>query len=110
MNPETTLRMTVKADEAGARAVLKSIEGVNTVTKLSANEAEGTVTLRVTTTTTEADLRDEIFFAMAERRYAVLSTETVEQSLEEHGYHLDPEVKKIFQYRKTHNEIGRAHV
>ena len=82
MNPETTLRMTVKADEAGARAVLKSIEGVNTVTKLSENETEGTVTLRVTTTT-EADLRDEIFFAMAERRYAVLSTETVEQSLEE---------------------------
>ena len=82
MNPETTLRMTVKADEAGARAVLKSIEGVNTVTKLSANEAEGTVTLRVTTAA-EADLRDEIFFAMAERRYAVLSTETVEQSLEE---------------------------
>ena len=82
MNPETTLRMTVKADEAGARAVLKSIEGINTVTRLSANEAEGTVTLRVTTTT-EADLRDEIFFAMAERRYAVLSTETVEQSLEE---------------------------
>ena len=29
---------------------------------------------------------------------------TVEQSLEEHGYHLDPEVKKIFRYRKTHNE------
>jgi ABC-2 type transport system ATP-binding protein len=82
MNPETTLRMTVKADEAGARAVLKSIEGVNTVTKLSENETEGTVTLRVTTAT-EADLRDEIFFAMAERRYAVLSTETVEQSLEE---------------------------
>ena len=82
VSPETTLRMTVKADEAGARAVLKSIEGVNTVTKLSANEAEGTVTLRVTTTA-EADLRDEIFFAMAERRYAVLSTETVEQSLEE---------------------------
>ena len=82
MNPETTLRMTVKADEAGARAVLKSIEGVNTVTKLSANEAEGTVTLKVTTAA-DSDLRDEIFFAMAERRYAVLSTETVEQSLEE---------------------------
>ena len=82
MNPETTLRMTVKADEAGARAVLKSIEGVNTVTKLSENETEGTVTLKVTTAP-EADLRDEIFFAMAERRYAVLSTETVEQSLEE---------------------------
>jgi ABC-2 type transport system ATP-binding protein len=82
MNPETTLRMTVKADEAGARAVLKSIEGVNTVTKLSENETEGTVTLKVTTAA-DSDLRDEIFFAMAERRYAVLSTETVEQSLEE---------------------------
>ena len=82
MNPETTLRMTVKADEAGAGAVLKSIEGVNTVTKLSESEAEGTVTLQVTTAP-DTDLRDEIFFAMAERRYAVLSTETVEQSLEE---------------------------
>ena len=28
----------------------------------------------------------------------------VEQALEEHGYHLDPEVKKIFKYRRTHNE------
>ena len=28
----------------------------------------------------------------------------VEQSLEEHGYHLDPEVKKIFKYRHCHNE------
>ena len=28
----------------------------------------------------------------------------VEQALEEHGYHLDPEVKKIFKYRKSHNE------
>jgi ABC-2 type transport system ATP-binding protein len=82
VSPETTLRMTVKADEAGARRVLKSIEGVNTVTKLSASEADGTVTLQVTTAA-EADLRDEIFFAMAEHRYAVLSTETVEQSLEE---------------------------
>ena len=28
----------------------------------------------------------------------------VEQALEEHGYHLDPEVKKIFKYRRSHNE------
>jgi len=28
----------------------------------------------------------------------------VEQALEEHGFHLDPEVKKIFRYRHTHNE------
>ena len=55
---------------------------INTVTKLSESEADGTVTLQVTTAP-DTDLRDEIFFAMAERRYAVLSTETVEQSLEE---------------------------
>lgn len=28
----------------------------------------------------------------------------VEQSLEEHGFHLDPEVKMIFKYRHCHNE------
>ena len=82
MNPETTLRMTVKADEEGARRVLESIEGVNTITTEDVSKENGTVTLKVTTTA-ETDLRDDIFFAMAERRYAVLSTETVEQSLEE---------------------------
>lgn len=82
MNPETTLCMTVKADEEGARQVLMSIPGVNTVTCLSSAPEEGTVSLRVTTNS-GVDLRDEIFFAMAERRYAVLSTETREPSLEE---------------------------
>jgi len=28
----------------------------------------------------------------------------VEQALKEHGYELDPEVKKIFKYRRSHNE------
>ena len=28
----------------------------------------------------------------------------VEQALEEHGYHLDDEVKRIFKYRRSHNE------
>ena len=82
MNPETTLRMTVKADEDGARRVLKSVEGVRTVTKEGESAEEGTVTLQVTTTS-ETDLRDEIFFAMAAERYAVISMEQQEQSLEE---------------------------
>jgi ABC-2 type transport system ATP-binding protein len=82
MNPETTLRMTVKADEDGARRVLKSVEGVKTVTEEGTSAADGTVTLKVTTTA-EADLRDEIFFAMAAERYAVVSMEQQEQSLEE---------------------------
>ena len=82
VNPETTLRMTVKGDEAGIRDVLASIEGVSGVTNLPAADGEGTVSLKVTTPA-DTDLRDDIFFAMAERRYAVLSMDREEQSLEE---------------------------
>ena len=82
VNPETVLNMTVKGDEAGIRSVLGSMEGVSNVKVQSASEAEGTVTLKVTTAA-ELDLRDDIFFAMAERRYAVISMEKSEHSLEE---------------------------
>ncbi len=82
MNPETTLRMTVKGDEEGVRRVLKAIEGVSSVTKEAASAEEGTVTLKVTTAA-DTDLRDDIFFAMAAERYAVISMERSEQSLEE---------------------------
>ena len=82
VNPETVLNMTVKGDEAGIRSVLGSMEGVSNVKVQSASEAEGTVTLKVTTAA-EPDLRDDIFFAMAERRYAVISMEKSEHSLEE---------------------------
>ena len=79
VSPETVLHMTVKGDEAGVREVLASVNGVGDVKVLSSSE--GTVTLKVTTSS-DADLRDDIFFAMAERRYAVLSMEKQEQSLE----------------------------
>ena len=82
VNPETVLRMTVKGDEAGVREVLNTLAGVNGITTLPSSDGEGTVSLKVTTST-EVDLRDDIFFAMAERRYAVLSMERSEQSLEE---------------------------
>jgi ABC-2 type transport system ATP-binding protein len=82
VSPETVLRMTVKGDEAGIREVLASVEGVGGVTALASAEAEGTVSLKVTTPA-DKDLRDDIFFAMAERRYAVISMELAEQSLEE---------------------------
>jgi ABC-2 type transport system ATP-binding protein len=74
--------MTVKADGAGARRVLEAVEGVRTVSEEAASAEEGTVTLKVTTAS-ETDLRDEIFFAMAAERYAVISMERQEQSLEE---------------------------
>ena len=82
MNPETTLRMTVKGDEEGIRRVLKTIEGVSSVHKETASAEEGTVNLKVTTSA-DTDLRDDIFFAMAAERYAVISMERSEQSLEE---------------------------
>ena len=82
VSPEKTLHMTVKGDEAGIRGVLKSIDGVVSVSVGGASTVEGAVSLKVKVSS-EADLRDTIFFAMAERRYAVISMESAEQSLEE---------------------------
>jgi hypothetical protein len=63
------------------RGVLKGIEGVKSVTSDGASSIEGAINLKVTTAA-DVDLRDTIFFAMAEQRYAVISMELVEQSLE----------------------------
>ncbi len=81
LHPETVLYMTVKGDEAGVCRVLKGIDGVRSVAKGNAPEA-GTVRLKVTTAA-QTDLRDTIFFAMAEQHYAVISLEQAERSLEE---------------------------
>ena len=81
VSPEKILRMTVKGDEKGVRDVLRGIEGVMSVTADGGSTVEGAINLKVTTAA-ETDLRDTIFFAMAERRYAVISMELVEQSLE----------------------------
>ena len=81
VSPEKVLRMTVKGDESGVRGVLKGIEGVKSVISDGASSIEGAINLKVTTAA-DVDLRDTIFFAMAEQRYAVISMELVEQSLE----------------------------
>ncbi len=80
VNPERTLCMSVKGDEEGARAVLEGIPGVCAVEReFGTTDA---VHFKVTVTS-EEDPRDTIFFAMAEQRYAVISMEMSEQSLEE---------------------------
>ena len=61
--------------------MLRSIPGVMNVDSDGISTVEGTVSLKVTTMA-NADLRDTIFFAMAEQRYAVISMELVEKSLE----------------------------
>ena len=81
VSPEKTIRMTVKGDEEGIRRILSGIDGVHEITGGAASGIEGAVSLTVKTAP-EADLRDTIFFAMAEERYAVISMELVEQSLE----------------------------
>ena len=80
VSPEKILRLTVKGDEEGVCSVLEGMDGIIAVTA-EGRDAEGAVRLRVTTAP-DTDLRDTIFFAMAERRYAVISMELEEQSLE----------------------------
>ena len=82
VSPEKVIRMTVKGDEAGVRRVLLGIEGVRSITATGSDAAAGTVSLSVNTPV-DTDLRDHIFFAMAAERYAVISMELAEQSLEE---------------------------
>ncbi len=77
---DRVLRLSVKGDEAGAREVLESVEGVLSVEREFGTT--DTVHFKVTISGQE-DLRDTIFFAMAERRYAVVSMEMTERSLEE---------------------------
>ena len=80
INAETELLLTVKGDREGVLKVLETLEGVGRVKVLSSDKK--TVKLKVITLG-EADIRDDIFFAMAERRYAVISMERGEHSLEE---------------------------
>ena len=81
VSPEKIIRMTVKGDEAGVRRVLGGIEGIDEISDGPASGIEGTVSLSVKSHS-GADLRDTIFFAMAEERYAVISMELAEHSLE----------------------------
>ena len=81
VSPEKTLRLAVKGDQDGVVAVLKGISGVTNITVDGTSPSDGAIHLTVTTSA-GTDLRDAIFFAMAEQRYAVISMEQADQSLE----------------------------
>ena len=70
----------VRGDADGVIAALNEIEEIESCT-LEASHEEGVVALTLKTKS-DADLRDRIFFAMADRRYAVISMEREEESLE----------------------------
>ncbi len=80
VSPETVLQLGIKGDAAGIMAILAGMEGARSVDKVS--ESGGIVKVKITTDS-GVDLRDTVFFAMAEARYAVISMEMGEQSLEE---------------------------
>ena len=71
--------LVVRGDEAGVREILSGIEGVGAIDVLDV-PADGQVAMSVSVSS--EDLRDAIFFALAEHKYAVLTMEMEEQSLE----------------------------
>ena len=74
------IRLSVRGDEAGIINVLSGIDEIVRCTVGTSHEA-GVVDLTVTVPT-NVDLRDRIFFAMADHRYAMLSMEKEEETLE----------------------------
>ncbi|MBQ8431530.1 MAG: ABC transporter ATP-binding protein [Clostridia bacterium] len=80
VNSGCKLKLSVRGDEAGILEVLNAMEAITTCT-LSPSREEGVVNMTLSVEG-EEDLRDRIFFAMADRRYAVLSMEREEENLE----------------------------
>lgn len=80
VNSSIRIRLSVRGDETGVIDALSAIDALESCTVGNSHE-EGVVSLTVTASGT-ADLRDSIFFAMADRRYAVLSMEREEETLE----------------------------
>ena len=74
------LRLAVRGKAEDISEVLSGIEGILECKQLS--EEEGVIHLQLTVTK-ERDLRDDIFFAMAERRIPVLTMEEEELDLED---------------------------
>ena len=80
VNGTARILLSVRGDEAGVLEVLNGIDEIESCT-LGTSHEEGVIRLTVTASK-NTDLRDRIFFAMADRRYAVLSMEREEATLE----------------------------
>ena len=74
------LKLSVRGDEEGVIGVLSAIDGIESCVVGAAREV-GVVDMTLTVPSGE-DLRDRIFFDMAEHRYAVISMEREEDTLE----------------------------
>lgn len=86
---ENVLRLTAKGDAEGITELLHGIEGVRDVAVVEKRMGQVSLILRLSVKIPDAeagqvsDVRDEIFFTMAEKRYALLSMEMQKQSMED---------------------------
>lgn len=86
---ENVLRLTAKGDAEGITELLRGIEGVRDVAVVEKRMGQVSLVLRLSVKIPDAeagqvsDVRDEIFFTMAEKRYALLSMEMQKQSMED---------------------------
>ena len=74
------LRLSVRGDKRGVLKVLSSFDEIEGCTVTGSRE-DGVINLTLSAVASD-DLRDRIFFAMADSRYAVLSMEKEEETLE----------------------------
>lgn len=80
MSDESTLRLDVKGDRAGVLSVVEGFPAVRTTSVLYEKDGKMGLELKLPRS---VDIRDDLFFAMAEKRYAVVNIEQITASLEE---------------------------
>lgn len=104
-NSKARIKLSVRGDEDGVIEVLSGIEEIERCTVGATSEA-GVVNLRVEAEAGE-DLRDRIFFAMADRRYAVISMEQEAATLESVFLALTEEAEKASPRKGRRDEPER---
>ena len=104
-NSKARIKLSVRGDEDGVIEVLSGIEEIERCTVGASSEA-GVVNLRVEAEAGE-DLRDRIFFAMADRRYAVISMEQEAATLESVFLALTEEAEKVSPRKARRDEPER---
>ena len=76
---EQTLLLSVRGDAAGVVSALEQLEGVG---RVEVSRTEGDVVALSVSVREGCDVRDAVFFSLAEKKYAVLQMEKQEQTLE----------------------------
>ena len=104
-NAGARLKLSVRGDEQGVLETLSRIEELESCMVGASREA-GVINLTLVAKG-DADLRDRIFFALADRRYALLSMEKEEASLENVFLKLTAEAEKNQKAQKTDKKRGK---